>query len=312
MFIQLPCFPKSHLNPYFLLGILINWVIWIRWGNFFFQSIRLKLIVILLNFTFYFLAFEGILCWNVQELRVYFNWLEVCGLLQYNCIFICQDHSIVLLNCLLLHHQLDVDIRSFNLNAIKFKGFVNRIEVKRIFQHCSSLEFDKQMSSHVVSQVSHYYRSALSFFNWRTWNPEEINVSVNVHLAIPIIHNIVCRHYLAFACVEMEESLEIVYVWSYNEIRRSQIDSEPVWDRRILVSHKTVGFVFVYLHVNTKCCWIEVNHNILFLEAQTFPSSADNLWNVLVNCLFYVEIRRFDLINMLLDILKRLDTFFQQ
>lgn len=192
--------------------------------------------VILLNFTFYFLAFEGILCWYVQELRVYFYRLEVCCLLQYNCIFICQDHSILLLNCLLLHHQLDVDIRSFNFNAIKFKGFVNRIEVERIFQHCSSLELDKQMSSHVISQVSHYYCSALGFFNWRTWNPEEINVSVNVHLAIPIIHNIVCRNYLAFACVEMEESLEIVYIRSYNEIRRSHQFGTDVYLYLIKVS----------------------------------------------------------------------------
>lgn len=165
------------------------------------------------------------------------------------------------------------------------------------------------MSSHVIGQVSHHNGSPFGFFNRSTWNLEEVNISVNIHLAVSIINDLVYWHYLTVACIEMEKSLKIVNIWSHHEVWRSHIYSEPVWDWQMFESHKTLGRVFIYLHVHAEICRVKVNHDFLFFKAETLPSCTNDLGNILINSLFDEKIRRVDLINMFLDITKSLNSF---
>ena len=84
---------------------------------------------------------------------------------------------------------------------------VNILMDERIFEHLACRQFDKEVSSHIVSKVGHYDGASTCFFNGTAIYLEEVQVAVYVHLAVRIIKNARSWQNLAIILCEMKQSL---------------------------------------------------------------------------------------------------------
>ena len=105
---------------------------------------------------------------------------------------------------------------------------VDSLVDKWVFKHMSSCQPDEQVSCHIVSQVSHNSSALTSFLYCCTLYFQEVEISIDVHLATFIVKHVCSRYQLAVSMIEMEEGLQIVDIWRRKEIRRSKFDTKPI------------------------------------------------------------------------------------
>ena len=137
-----------------------------------------------------------------------------------------------------------------------------------VFKHMSSCQPDEQVACHIIGQVSHDSGTLASLLYCCTLYFQKVEISIDVHLATFIVKHVRCRYQLAVSMIEMEESLQIVYIWRREEIRRPKFDTEPIRYGQALISECPLCWVFVNSHMDTKSCWVEIEHNVLLLESK--------------------------------------------
>ena len=129
-----------------------------------------------------------------------------------------------------------------------------------VFKHMSSCQPDEQVACHIICQVSHNSSALTSLLYCCTLYFQEVEISINVHLATFIIKHVCSRYQLAVSMIEMEESLQIVDIWRREEIRRPKFDTKPIRYRQALISECPLCRVFVNSHMDTEGCGIEIKH----------------------------------------------------
>jgi hypothetical protein len=73
-----------------------------------------------------------------------------------------------------------------------------------VFKHLASAQFDEKMPCHIVRKISHHESSSPRFFDGATVDLQEVEVSVNIHLAVVIIQDASGRENLTVISSEME------------------------------------------------------------------------------------------------------------
>lgn len=84
---------------------------------------------------------------------------------------------------------------------------VSVLENIRVFQHFRARKLHKEVPRHIVSQVSHHDCSLTSFLHRRTLYFAEVNIPVDIHLAISIVYTLGCRQNFTIPLIKVEQSL---------------------------------------------------------------------------------------------------------
>ena len=172
---------------------------------------------------------------------------------------------------------------------------------KGVFQHLARIELHKQVSSHIVCQVGHDYGTATGLVNRSAVYLKEVQVSVNVHLAVLIVENGRGGQDLAVILRKVKQGLELVDVRALHEVRWVKRHVKPAWHRQLLETVDTVVWLLVNSHVHGKLLRIEVEHNSLLTEAESRECPSDHIVYVIVQGLLDVDGGRVDERGVLTD-----------
>ena len=193
------------------------------------------------------------------------------------------------LSCLLAKKRFDVYLLIFDLKTVYFVGIVDVLVNERVFKHLAGRKLYEQVSRHIVSEESHDDGTSSRFLNSATVYLQEVQVAIDVHLAVLVLQDACTWQYLAVFLCEMKESLKVVDVWTLHEVGWVKIDSEPGGHSELLVTENYVLGILVDRHVHAKGDWVEVEHDGLLLEAESTQGSCDHLVDVVVKGLLNID-----------------------
>jgi len=151
-----------------------------------------------------------------------------------------------------------------------------------VFKHLTRAKFDEKMPRHIVRKISHHESSSPRFFDGATVDLQEVEVSVNIHLAVVIIQDASGREDLTVISSEMEQSLQLIDVRALLKLRRVDWNLEPFGHRDLVVTHETGVWFFINRHVNVESGRIEIEHYSLLSESETTKGSSNNLVDVVI------------------------------
>ena len=186
------------------------------------------------------------------------------------------------LRSLLAKKRLDVDLLIFDLQAEYLMRVVNVLVNEGIFKHFARAQLDKQVPRHIIGQVSHDHGSPSSLFDRATVDFQEVEVAVDVHLAVLVVKDACCRQNLTIVSGEVEQGLELVDVGALHEVGRVERHLEPARHCQLLEAVDTVVGLLVDGHVHGELLRIEVEHNSLLTEAESGERPSDHIVYVIV------------------------------
>lgn len=97
-----------------------------------------------------------------------------------------------------------------HLKVVKLLHFVNILMIKGVLKHAARIYFHKNVSRHIISQVSKHEGPLSCFKYGRARNFQIIQVSVDIHLAFFVVKNVCCWKDLAIALIEVEQGQNTV------------------------------------------------------------------------------------------------------
>ena len=163
-----------------------------------------------------------------------------------------------------------------------------------VFEHLARAELDEEVPRHVVGEISEHYGSSSGFVDCATVNLEEVEVSVDVHLAVLVLQDASGGKNLTIILGEVEKCLQLIDVGTLHEVRRVNRHFEPARHCELLVAVHAVVWVFVDRHVYVEGRRVEVEHDSLLTEAEAAESAVNHFIYVVVKGLLDVDGWRID------------------
>ena len=180
-----------------------------------------------------------------------------------------------------------------------------------IDKHLASAELHKEMPRHIVGQIGHDDCAPPSLINSATVDLQEVETSVDVHLALVMINNARGGQDLTVSLREVEQSFQPVDVGALHEVGRVQGHLEPLGHGHLFVTEDTFVAFLVNSHMHVERRRTEVEHDRLLWEAETTKSSCDHILDVVVQGLLDIDRRRVDKHCMLSNLGECHDSFLE-
>ena len=200
------------------------------------------------------------------------------------------------LGSLLAQQCLHIHFFILDLEAEYLMRVVDILVDEGVLKHLRCAESHEQVPRHVVGQVSHHDRSPPSLIDGATVYLQEVQVAIDIDLAVLIVHDSSSWQDLAIILREVEQRLELVDVGALHEVRWMERYFEPLGHCELLVAEDALVLLTVLIngHVHLECSRVEVEHDGLFAEAESRQSPSDHVVDVVVQRLLYVDGRRVD------------------
>jgi len=98
---------------------------------------------------------------------------------------------------LLAEQRFDIDLFVFDLESKHFMRVVDVLMNERVLKHRACAQTQKQVPSHIVGQIRHNYGTTTGFLYSSAVDLQEVEVAIDVDLAVLVLHNRCGRQDLA-------------------------------------------------------------------------------------------------------------------